>query len=116
MNTSNEPNKNRQPERNNSEEMGPCRFRGVPFDVQLKPSNEKERAMRFLCYTLGDESIPVPPPTPELVTEMGAFMEDATNAGVLVATGGVAPTALGARVQYAGGKFTVTDGPFAEAK
>jgi hypothetical protein len=62
--------------------------------------------MRFLGYTLGDESVPMPPPTPELMTEMGAFMEEATKSGVLVATGGIAPTAMGA----------VIDGPFTEAK
>ncbi len=72
--------------------------------------------MRFLMYTLGDESVPIPPPTPELMTEMGAFVEEATKAGVLLATGGVAPTAMGARVSLRNGEFTVTDGPFAEAK
>ncbi len=72
--------------------------------------------MRFLMYTLGDESVPIPPPTPELYAEMGAFVEEATKAGVLLATGGVAPTAMGARVSLHNGEFTVTDGPFTEAK
>ena len=72
--------------------------------------------MRFLMYTLGDESVPIPPPTPELLTEMGAFVEEATKAGVLLATGGIAPTAMGAKVALSGGEFTVTDGPFTEAK
>jgi len=67
-------------------------------------------------YTLGDESVPIPPPTPELYAEMGAFVEEATKAGVLLATGGVAPTAMGARVSLHNGEFTVTDGPFTEAK
>jgi hypothetical protein len=35
---------------------------------------------------------------------------------VLLATEGCLPSALGARVRLAGGKFTVTDGPFTEAK
>ena len=72
--------------------------------------------MRFFCYTLGDESIPMPPPRPELMTEMDAFVAEAMEAGVLVATGGLAPTAMGKKVTYTGGKYTVTDGPFAEAK
>ena len=72
--------------------------------------------MRFLGYTLGDESAPMPPPTPELMTEMGAFMEEATKSGVLVATGGLAPTAMGAKVTLKDGEFTVVDGPFTEAK
>jgi hypothetical protein len=72
--------------------------------------------MRFFMYTLGDESVPLPPPTPELMAEMGAFIEEATKAGVLVATGGMAPTSMATRVAYADGEFTLTDGPFAEAK
>jgi hypothetical protein len=72
--------------------------------------------MLFLGYTLGDESVPVPPPAPELMTEMDAFMEEATKSGVLVATGGLAPTAMGAKVTLKDGPYTVIDGPFTEAK
>ncbi len=72
--------------------------------------------MKFFMYTLGDESVPIPPPTPELYAEMGAFMEEATKSGALLATGGFGPSALGAKVSLAGGEFTVTDGPFTEAK
>ena len=72
--------------------------------------------MRFFMYTLGDENVPMPPPTPELMAEMGEFMGEATRSGALVATGGFAPSALGATVGLADGTFTVTDGPFSEAK
>ena len=72
--------------------------------------------MRFLTYTLGDDSLPTPPPTPELMAEMNKLVEDATKAGVLIATGGLAPTAEGTKVQYDGGQFSVTDGPFTETK
>jgi hypothetical protein len=72
--------------------------------------------MRFLTYALGDPSVPLPEPTPELYAEMGAFMEEATKAGVLVATGGVAPFAEATKVRYADGEFTVIDGPYTEAK
>ncbi len=72
--------------------------------------------MRFFGYTLGDESVPMPPPSEELFAEMGAFMEEATKAGVLVATGGIAPTALGAKITLKDGEYTVVDGPFTEAK
>jgi hypothetical protein len=47
---------------------------------------------------------------------MGKLAEDATKAGVLVETGGLLQSAAGARVRVSGGKITVTDGPFAEAK
>ena len=72
--------------------------------------------MRFLGYTLGDPSIPIPPPSPELMDEMGKFVEEATKAGVLVATGGVGPVDEAVKVRLSDGKFTVLDGPFAEAK
>ncbi len=72
--------------------------------------------MRFFMYTLGDESVPVPPPTPELMERMGVFMGDAIKSGALIQTGGFGPSALGAKVSLDGGEFTVTDGPFAEAK
>jgi len=72
--------------------------------------------VRFLGYTLGDESAPVDPPSPELFEKMDVFMEEATSAGVLVATGGIAPTAMGAKITLKDGAFNVVDGPFAEAK
>jgi hypothetical protein len=72
--------------------------------------------MRFLGYTLADESIPVAPPTPELMDEMGKFVEEATKAGVIVATGGIGPTAMGAKITLNDGQYSVVDGPFTEAK
>jgi hypothetical protein len=75
-----------------------------------------EAIMRFLGYTLGDDSVATPPPSPNLMVEMGDFVEEATKAGVLFATGGLAPSAQGTKVTYRDGQFTVIDGPFAEAK
>ncbi len=72
--------------------------------------------MRFFGYTLGDESVPLAPPSEDVMVEMGAFMEEATKAGVLVATGGIAPSAMGAKISLKDGEFTVMDGPFTEAK
>jgi hypothetical protein len=74
--------------------------------------------MRFLCYTLGDpkEAEAAPPPPPELYQKMDEFLEEATKAGVLVATGGVSPLNDAVRVSYHDGEFTVLDGPFTEAK
>jgi hypothetical protein len=47
---------------------------------------------------------------------MDEMIEDATKAGVLVATGGIAPTSMGTKVILKDGEFTVMDGPFTEAK
>jgi len=49
--------------------------------------------MRFLGYTLANEDeTPTEPPSPELYEKMGAFVEEAVKAGVVVATGGIALT------------------------
>jgi hypothetical protein len=72
--------------------------------------------MRFMTYTMGDDSQPLPPPSAELMAEMGAFMQEATKAGVLVATGSFAPSAEAVRVRHDGSRAVVVDGPFAETK
>jgi hypothetical protein len=72
--------------------------------------------MRFLVYTMGDPTIPLPPPDPEMFPVMDRFVEEATKAGALLATGGLAPIEEKTQVSYKDGKFTVLDGPFTEAK
>jgi hypothetical protein len=56
------------------------------------------------------------PATKEDFAEMGAFNETLIRDGVLLDMGGLQPTSKGARISYAGGKASVTDGPFAETK
>src|SRR5690348_7184438 len=70
--------------------------------------------MRYLVV-LHSKPATTPPP-PELMQGIMALGEEATKAGALLDTAGLAPSAQGARVQVADGKITVTDGPFAEAK
>ena len=72
--------------------------------------------MRFLMYKLGDESVPFPSLTPEQMKVMGKVSEEATKAGVLVFNAGIGPSAMGSLVTRTDGTFTVTDGPFTEAK
>src|SRR5437773_799469 len=55
-------------------------------------------------------------PTKELLTEMGKYNEELVKAGVMLAGEGLQASSKGARVQFSGGKRTVTDGPFAETK
>jgi hypothetical protein len=70
--------------------------------------------VRFLTiYRASETELP---PTTEEMTSMGALIEEMSAAGVLVGFGGCLPSAKGARVRLAGGKLTVTDGPFAESK
>lgn len=56
------------------------------------------------------------PPSPEMMERMGKFVETIKRAGVLVASEGLLPSSKGARVQVAGNKVTVVDGPFTESK
>ena len=73
--------------------------------------------MRFLVMHKSNEQNEAGvPPSKELVEGMGKLMEESTQAGVLLAAEGVHPSSKGARVRFSGGKRTVTDGPFAEAK
>ena len=70
--------------------------------------------MQFLVYDPNPNLEASAPPSPELMAEMGAFIQEATKAGVVVATGALQPK--GTRLRLSGGKFTVTDGPFIEVK
>jgi hypothetical protein len=72
--------------------------------------------MKFLGYTLGDPNTPAGPPDPDMYARMEGFVEEATKAGVLLATGGLAPVDEGVKVSYHDGVYTVLDGPFTEAK
>jgi hypothetical protein len=53
---------------------------------------------------------------PEDAAAMNKYNEELTKAGVLLALDGLHPPDKGARVSFPGGKATVTDGPFTEAK
>lgn len=55
-------------------------------------------------------------PCPERVAAMMVYNTALQEAGVLVCAEGLHPPAMGARVDFPGGKPTVTDGPFPEAK
>ena len=71
--------------------------------------------MRFMMlYKPGTESDP--PPTQQEMEDMGQFIQEMAQSGALIATDGLQPSSKGARVRVADGKFTVTDGPFAETK
>jgi hypothetical protein len=72
--------------------------------------------MRFLMIYHPTPTAMSAPPPPKLMAEMGAFIEESTMNGALIATGGIAPGTTPTRVRSAGGKLTVMDGPYAESK
>jgi hypothetical protein len=74
--------------------------------------------MRFMMMVIPkryQSAAPDPVPT-ETVAKMMEYNKALQKAGVLLALDGLFPPSTGARISYADGKPTVTDGPFAEAK
>ena len=55
-------------------------------------------------------------PSEEMLTAMGKFNEELVKAGVILAGEGLQDSSKGKRVRFSGGKTTVIDGPFTEAK
>ena len=70
--------------------------------------------MRFMMLVKGAEDAGMPPHA--LFDAIDKLIAEQLKSGALVDTGGLAPTAEGARVRSAGGTMSVTDGPFADAK
>ena len=74
------------------------------------------RFMVMLKATKDTEAGIFPEGSKELFAAMAAYNEEMVKAGVMLAGEGLQPSSKGARVKFSGGKRTVTDGPFAEAK
>ena len=55
-------------------------------------------------------------PDEKLLADMGKFNEELMKAGVMLEGEGLHPSSRGTRVIFSGGKKTVVDGPFAEAR
>jgi hypothetical protein len=70
--------------------------------------------MRYIVLLKAAE-MPGPPP-PELMEAIMKLGAEATAAGALLDNAGLAPSAAGARVEVSGGRLSVMDGPFTEAK
>lgn len=70
--------------------------------------------MKFMMIVKHKEGFGFPPK--ELMEAIGKLSEDAVKSGIMLGNGGLLPTATGASVRLSGGKVTVVDGPFTEAK
>lgn len=70
--------------------------------------------MRYFLYTTPDPANPPAPPSPEMFAEMGRFIEEGFRNGTLESTGALDPIVT--RIENTKGSFTLTDGPFTEAK
>jgi predicted lactoylglutathione lyase len=75
--------------------------------------------MRFMMLMIPkgyETAAPDAMPSAEAVAAMMKYNEELQKAGVLLSLDGLHPPSAGVRVSFAGGKPTVTDGPFAESK
>src|SRR3954462_7975115 len=78
-------------------------------------TNGRTARMRYMMiYKPGFES--TAPPSQEEIVAMTQLIEEMSRDGWLISTDGLQHSAKGARVTLENGKFTITDGPFAEAK
>jgi len=75
--------------------------------------------MRFMLLMIPkgyENAKPGTMPDAKGVEAMMKYNESLQKAGILLAIDGLHPPSMGARVTFSGGKPTVSDGPFAEAK
>ena len=70
--------------------------------------------MRFMMLVKSAENSG--PPPKELMDAIAKLGEEASKAGSMIETGGLAPAAMSTRVRLAQGKITALDGPFAETR
>jgi hypothetical protein len=69
--------------------------------------------MRFMFIVKSSHSAP---PPPKLLEAMHKLADREIKAGRMLDNGGLMPLATGAQVRVSGGKLSVVDGPFVEAK
>ena len=75
--------------------------------------------MRFMMLMIPhgyEKAAPGAMPDPKMVAEMMQYNASLKAAGVLLSLDGLHPPSMGARISFSGGKASVTDGPFSEAK
>jgi hypothetical protein len=74
--------------------------------------------MRFMIIVKAtrETEAGVMPEDDSLMAAMATYHEELQKAGMLLDASGLQPSSKGWRIQYAGGKRTVVDGPFAETK
>jgi hypothetical protein len=72
--------------------------------------------MKFMMLVKAHEK-DMRPPAPELLARINQLTEEITRSGgALLETGGLMPSAQGARIRAGRGRLTVIDGPFTEGK
>ncbi len=95
----------------------PDGWREKEEQFRAAPPARKPRTIRFMGLLKADTDTETGIlPDEKLLPAMGAFFEEGTKSGVILAGEGLQPSSKGVRVRYSGSKRTVIDGPFAETK
>ncbi len=72
--------------------------------------------MRFMIVVKATKDTEMPEGKEKLFAAMATYHEELVKAGVLLDASGLQPSSKGWRVKYSGGRRTVIDRPFTEAK
>ncbi len=88
-----------------------------PWDIGVCPKPQGDLTVRFMAVHKADrDSEAEVPPTPELTAGMEKLIGEMRKAGVFLSAEGLQPSSKSVRLNFSGGKRTVTDGPFTESK
>jgi hypothetical protein len=83
--------------------------------VWLDPNATKGGTMQFLAMIRSNENSDFVP-SEQIQSDMASLMQELTQAGVLISTARLRPTAEGARLRLHKGQVSTMDGPFTETK
>jgi len=73
--------------------------------------------MRFMLIRKADEDTEAgAKPSPQVLADMGKYMDEMGKAGIVLAGEGLQPSSMGCRVKFTRGQPAITDGPFIETK
>src|SRR5580700_2988266 len=99
--------------------MQEIRGRGRPGSQAPNLRREGDTTLRFMIVvkaTKDSEAGKFPQEKEKMFAAMTTYHEELVKAGMLLDASGLQPSSKGWRVKYSGGKRTVIDGPYAEAK
>ena len=72
--------------------------------------------MRYMTFVKHPGDYDVSKVPPSLFAAMGEFVEEQIKNGMFIEGAGLQPLSKATRVPLSGGKITISDGPFSEAK
>jgi hypothetical protein len=85
-------------------------------EAGLRPTTKEDAMKVVMMVKASKESEAGQMPDEKMLAAMTKFNEELMRAGALLDLAGLKPSSAGTRVQFAGGKPRVIDGPFTEAK